>query len=137
MRWMGEMATQMLYYLAWQEDDWLDEILDFFPQVNAVVPTAKTLEQIKLQHDQGERDKLLLVLNVAGETEKSKEFLSLLQKEEKLSDKPLYLVGVEPSEEESWQQAVPQAKVIAIKVHPFEFPYEEVLRQMKADWEGA
>lgn len=130
------MGRQMLYYLAWQEDDWLDEILDFFPQVNAVVPTAKTLEQIKLDHQQGEADKLLLVVNVAGEKEKSKEFLALLQKTEKLSDKPLYVVGVEPAEEESWQHAFPQAKVIAIKVHPFEFPYEEVLQQMKADWEG-
>ncbi|WP_134685979.1 hypothetical protein [Brevibacillus migulae] len=131
------MTVQMIYYLAWQEDDWLDEILDFFPQVNAVVPTAKVLEQIKARHEQGEADKLLFVVNVADEQEKSKEFLQSLQKDEKLSKMPLYLVGVDAAEEESWKQAFPQANVIVIRVHPFEFDYEAVFRQMKSEWEGA
>ncbi|HZG17359.1 MAG TPA: hypothetical protein VE710_20455 [Candidatus Bathyarchaeia archaeon] len=131
------MTVQMIYYLAWQEDDWLDEILDFFPQVNAVVPTAKVLEQIKARHEQGETDKLLFVVNVADEKEKSRAFLQSLQQDEKLSKMPLYLVGADATDEESWKQEFPQANVIVIRVHPFEFDYEAVFRQMKAEWEGA
>jgi len=130
------MTVQMIYYLAWQEDDWLDEILDFFPQVNAVVPTAKVLEQIKARHEQGEADKLLFVVNVADEKEKSIAFLQSLQQDEKLSKMPLYLVGADASDEESWKQEFPQANVIVIRVHPFEFDYEAVFRQMKSEWEG-
>lgn len=131
------MGTQMIYYLAWDEDDWLDELLDFFPQVNAVLPTAKTLEQIRADHEQPEADKLLFVVNVAAEAKKSQEFLALLQQDDKLADKPLYLVGVDPAEEASWQQQYPHARVVAIKGHPFEFDYEKILQQMKSDWEGA
>jgi hypothetical protein len=131
------MIHPMIYYLAWQEDDWLDEILDYFPQVNAMVPSAKTLEQIRGQREQGEVDRPLFVVNVAGEEEKSREFLRLLQSEEVFADDPVYLVGMDEGAAATWRNAFPQAKVIVITGHPFEFDYESVFRQMEAELEGA
>ncbi|MFY0542581.1 hypothetical protein [Brevibacillus sp. H7] len=129
------MSTAMMYYLAWQEDDWLDEILDRFPQVNALVPTAKTFQQLKEQRSEMER--VVIVLNAAYEQDKGKEFLRLLANDEQLSADPLYIVGLKPEEADEWQTAYPHAKIIVITGFAVEFDYDSVLAQMEADLEGA
>ncbi|NGQ96835.1 hypothetical protein G3578_16845 [Brevibacillus sp. SYP-B805] len=124
-------------YLAWQEDDWLDEVLDYFPQVNATVPTAKAWAAVTEERMRAGLERALVILNVAGEKEKSMAFLQRLQAEGAFADDPLYLVGVAPEEAEEWQQRFPRASVIVITGHPFEFDYEAVFRQMEAALEGA
>ncbi len=129
------MSTAMMYYLAWQEDDWLDEILDRFRHVNALVPTPKTFQQIKEQRN--ELDRVVIVLNAAYEQEKCREFLQMLEDDERLSSDPLYIVGLKPEEEENWQKAHPHARIIVITGFAVEFDYDSVLALMEADLEGA
>jgi hypothetical protein len=129
------MSTAMMYYLAWQEDDWLDEILDRFPHVNALVPTAKTFAQLKEQRTQW--DRIVVVLNAANEQEKCREFLNLLESDERLSADPLYIVGLKPDEEQDWQNAYPRANIIVITGFAVEFDYDAVLTRMEEDLEGA
>jgi len=129
------MSTAMIYYLAWQEDDWLDELLDRFPQVNALVPTAKTFAQ--LQEQRAQWDRAVLVLNAAQEQEKCQEFLEWLERDERLSADPLYIVGLKPDEEQEWQNRFPRARIIVITGFAVEFDYESVLDRMEEDLEGA
>lgn len=131
------MSTAMLYYLAWQEDDWLDEILDRFPEVNALVPTAKTFELLADQRKSGEIERAVLVLNAAHEQERCREFLQLCSADPQLSTDPLYIVGLKPEEEEAWQEAYPSAKIIVITGFAVEFDYDAVLARMEIDLEGA
>jgi len=129
------MSTVMIYYLAWQEDDWLDELLDRFPQVNALVPTAKTFAQ--LQEQRAHLDRVVLVLNAAQEQEKCQEFLEWLERDERLSADPVYIVGLKPDEEQEWQNRFPRARIIVITGFAVEFDYESVLDRMEEDLEGA
>jgi hypothetical protein len=131
------MAATMIYYLAWQEDEWLDEILDRFPQVNALVPTTRTLELLKTHRDLGEVERAVIVVNAGDEREKCKEFLRLLQTDERLAADPLYIVGLREAEAERWRAAFPQANIIVITGFAVEFDYESVLKRMEADLEGA
>ncbi|QRG66291.1 hypothetical protein [Brevibacillus choshinensis] len=131
------MSTAMLYYLAWQEDDWLDEVLDRFPEVNALVPTAKTFEMLAGQRKSGEVKRAVMVLNAAGEQERTHEFLQLCKTDPQLSTDPLYIVGLKPDEEEAWQEAYPNAKIIVITGFAVEFDYDAVLARMEIDLEGA
>lgn len=131
------MAQAMIYYLAWQEDDWLDELLDFFPAVNAVVPTRKTLDLMREQRAEGLADKRLVVLNPSGEEEKSREFLQALTADLDWQAVPLYIVGLTEEQAPAWQEAYPQAKVIVITGFAVEFDYTGVMRQMQADLEGS
>lgn len=131
------MSTAMLYYLAWQEDDWLDEVLDRFPEVNALVPTVKTFEMLAEQRKSGEVKRAVLVLNAAGERERTHEFLQLCKSDPQLSTDPLYIVGLKPEEEEAWQEAYPNAKIIVITGFAVEFDYDAVLARMEIDLEGA
>ncbi|MGN7469804.1 hypothetical protein [Brevibacillus sp. SAFN-007a] len=131
------MSTAMLYYLAWHEDDWLDEVLDRFPEVNAMVPTAKTFELIAGQRESNEVTRAVLVLNAAEEQDRCREFLRLRQEHPLLSKDPLYLVGLKPEEEEAWQEAYPDAKIIVITGFAVEFDYDAVLARMEIDLEGA
>jgi len=131
------MAQAMIYYLAWQEDDWLDELLDFFPAVNAVVPTLKTLDLMRHQRAEGLADQRLVVLNPAGEEAKSREFLQSLTADPDWKAAPLYIVGLTEHQAPAWQEAYPQAKVIVITGFAVEFDYEGVMRQMQADLEGS
>ncbi|MFD2370760.1 hypothetical protein ACFSO0_12565 [Brevibacillus sp. GCM10020057] len=130
------MSTAMLYYLAWQEDDWLDEILDRFPEVNALVPTAKTFEQLAKARKLGEVNRAVLVLNAAHEQERTREFLQLCMADPLLSTDPLYIVGLKPEEEGAWQEAYPSAKIIVITGFAVEFDYDAVLARMETDLEG-
>ncbi|TGV05514.1 hypothetical protein EN829_054540 [Mesorhizobium sp. M00.F.Ca.ET.186.01.1.1] len=131
------MSTAMLYYLAWHEDDWLDEVLDRFPEVNAMVPTAKTFELIVGQRESKEVERAVLVLNAAQEQDRCREFLRLCQEHPELSKDPLYLVGLKPDEEEAWKEAYPYAKIIVITGFAVEFDYDAVLARMEIDLEGA
>lgn len=131
------MSTAMLYYLAWQEDDWLDEVLDRFPEVNALVPTVKTLEMLAEQRKSGEVKRAVLVLNAAGEQDRTREFLQLCMADPLMSVDPLYIVGLKPEEEEAWQEAYPNAKIIVITGFAVEFDYDAVLARMEIDLEGA
>lgn len=131
------MSTAMLYYLAWQEDDWLDEVLDRFPEVNALVPTVKTFELLAEARKSGEVSRAVLVLNAAHEQERTREFLQLCLADPILSAEPLYIVGLKPEEEEAWQEAYPNAKIIVITGFAVEFDYDAVLARMEIDLEGA
>ncbi len=128
------MTKQMVYYLAWQEDEWLDEFLDRFPNVNALVPTVKSLEQIKAQRA-GEGDRILLVINPSGEPQLTRELLRKLSEDEALSREPLYLVGVRPDEAAEWQAASPHARVVVMDKPSYEFDFDNVLDRMEAEWE--
>ncbi|KQL45629.1 hypothetical protein AN963_11245 [Brevibacillus choshinensis] len=131
------MSTAMLYYLAWQEDDWLDEVLDRFPEVNALVPSVKTFEMLAEQRKSGEVKRAVLVLNAAGEQDRTREFLQLCMADPQMSVDPLYIVGLKPEEEEAWQEAYPNAKIIVITGFAVEFDYDAVLARMEIDLEGA
>ena len=131
------MSTAMMYYLAWHEDDWLDEVLDRFPEVNALVPTVKTFEMLAEQRQSGEVTRAVLVLNAAQEQERCRAFLQLCLEHEQLSSDPLYIVGLKPEEEEAWREAYPTAKIIVITGFAVEFDYDAVLARMESDLEGA
>ncbi|WP_139491434.1 hypothetical protein [Brevibacillus dissolubilis] len=128
------MSRNMLYYLAWEEDDWLDELLDYFPVINAVVPTTKTLQLMKEHCEIGEVDKAVIVINLAHEKEKNKDFLAQLAGDEELSRYPLYFVGLKEAEKDEWQAAYPQAKIIVITGFVVEFDFEAVCKQIEAEW---
>lgn len=127
------MVSAMLYYLAWQEDDWLDEVLDRFRQVNALVPTSKSFQLMQTQHDQGEVKRAVVVVNAAHEKDKSKDFLKLMQTDQRLSSEPLYIVGVTEEEAAEWRILYPRANVIVISGYVFDFDFESVLDLMEAD----
>lgn len=131
------MSTAMMYYLAWHEDDWLDEVLDRFPEVNAIVPTAKTFEMLAEQRTSGGVTRAVLVLNAAEEQARCREFLRLCLEHPQVSSDPLYIVGLKPEEEEAWQEAYPHAKIIVITGFAVEFDYDAVLARMESDLEGA
>jgi hypothetical protein len=131
------MSTAMMYYLAWQEDDWLDEMLDRFPEVNALVPTAKTFATLSEQRRTGEVERAVLVLNAAHEQEKCHAFLRMCMEDERLSTDPLYIVGLRPEEEQVWQEAYPRANIVVITGFAVEFDYDAVLDRMEIDLEGA
>jgi hypothetical protein len=131
------MSTAMMYYLAWQEDDWLDELLDRFPQVHALVPNAKTFHLLREERDTGEVERGVIVLNAAYEQEKCREFLQLIQTDERLAADPLYIVGLKPEEKEEWKASYPQANIVVITGFAVEFDYDSVLDQMEADMGGA
>lgn len=131
------MSTAMMYYLAWHEDDWLDEILDRFPEVNALVPTVKTFEMLAQQRESGEVKRAVLVLNAAQEQERCREFLRHCMAHPQLSVDPLYIVGLKPEEKEAWQETYPNAKIIVITGFAVEFDYDAVLARMEIDLEGS
>ncbi|MFM1652229.1 hypothetical protein ACI7RC_09015 [Brevibacillus sp. B_LB10_24] len=128
------MAKQMVYYISWQEDDWLDELLDYFPAVNALVPAAKTCQAIKEQRQSGEVEQAVFVVNPAADPEETDKFLQQLTRDPELSKEPLYLVGVKEPEADSWRERYPQAKVVVISGYSFDFDYEAVLAQIEAEW---
>jgi hypothetical protein len=128
------MALDMVYYLAFEEDDWLDEILDYFREVNSVVPSTKTLQLMREQRANGVVENVLLVINVAHEKERSKDFLLHLQADDIWTNIPLYLVGVDEDEEAQWRTICPRAKVVVIRGSKYEFDYEAVLKDMKEKW---
>lgn len=120
----------MIYYMTWQEDDWLDEIIDRFPGVNAMVPNGKTLQLIRQAKAEGEVDRVVLVISVAHEPQETKQFVDLLVADPVFAESPLFLVGVSPAEQSEWQAGYPRADVVAIDCHPFEFDYDAVLARM-------
>ncbi|MGE5700940.1 MAG: hypothetical protein ACM32O_00250 [Clostridia bacterium] len=127
----------MIYYLTWQEDDWLDEIIDRFPGVNAMVPNTKTLQMILEARTSNEINRSVIVVNVAFEPEQIESFLLKLSADSVLGKEPLFLVGASPAESAAWQAKYPQADVIAIDCHPFEFDYDSVLDRMEQKLGGA
>lgn len=117
----------MIYYLTWQEDDWLDEIIDRFPGMNALVPNGKSLQVIRQAKAAGEVTRMVIVVNVGQEPEETKQFLDMLAADGDLASYPLFLVGGAPDVKSEWQESYPQADVVAIDCHPFEFDYDAVL----------
>lgn len=131
------MSNPMMYYLAWEEDDWLDELLDRFPEVNAHVPTAKTFAELSRQRRTGEVERAVLVLNASQEKEKCHAFLRMCMEDERLSQDPLYIVGLKPEEEQDWREMYPHAEIVVITGFVFTFDYDAVLDRMERDLEGA
>ncbi|QOS99061.1 hypothetical protein JNUCC42_22210 [Brevibacterium sp. JNUCC-42] len=130
------MASKMLYYLAAEEDHWLDELLDYFPIMNAMVPTKKTLQVIEEQIEAGEITQSVLVINVTGLEDRLPTLLEECQSLKHVQKQPLYLVGIKEGEEEQWRSNFPQAKVIVITGFLVEFDFESVCREMEADLGG-
>jgi hypothetical protein len=128
------MAKQMVYYISWQEDDWLDELLDYFPAVNALVPTAKSYQAIKEQRQAGEVEQAVFVVNPAADPQETDKFLQQVTNDPQLSREPLYLVGVKETEADGWRERYPTAKVVVNSGYSFDFDYEAVLAQMEAEW---
>lgn len=131
------MAKRMVYYVSWEEDDWLDEILDRFPEVNALVPTAKSLKRIREQRERGEVEKAACVVNVSGDQKEIRAFLDGLVSDERLSGDPLFLVGMKEAESDEWQRLYPQARVAAVPPYDFTFDYGSVLSAIEAEWGDA
>ncbi|MEJ8543892.1 hypothetical protein [Brevibacillus borstelensis] len=131
------MSTAMMVYLAWQEDDWLDEILDRFSEVRAMVPNAKTSRLLKDERDLQQIERFVIVLNAAFEQEECRQFLQQWETDERSARDSLYIVGLKPDEQESWQRAYPQANIIVITGFAVEFDYDSVLSQMESDLEGS
>ncbi|EMT52040.1 hypothetical protein I532_14393 [Brevibacillus borstelensis AK1] len=132
------MSTAMMVYLAWQEDDWLDEILDRFSEVRAMVPNAKTFRLLKEEKDSQQIDRyVVIVLNAAYEQEECRQFLQQWEADGRSAHDSLYIVGLKPDEQESWQRAYPQANIIVITGFAVEFDYDSVLSQMESDLEGS
>ncbi|MFB0831161.1 hypothetical protein [Brevibacillus laterosporus] len=130
------MASKMLYYLAAEEDHWLDELLDYFPIMNATVPTKKSLQMIEEQLKAGEITQSVLVINVSGLEDRLSTLLEECQELEHVQKQPLYLVGIKEGEEEQWRNNYPQAKIVAITGFLVEFDFEAVCREMEADLGG-
>ncbi|ERM17196.1 hypothetical protein [Brevibacillus laterosporus] len=130
------MASKMLYYLAAEEDHWLDELLDYFPIMNATVPTKKSLQMIEEQLKAGEITQSVLVINVSGLEDRLPTLLEEYQELEHVQKQPLYLVGIKEGEEEQWRNNYPQAKIVAITGFLVEFDFEAVCREMEADLGG-
>ncbi|MBO8165225.1 MAG: hypothetical protein H0Z34_16195 [Brevibacillus sp.] len=131
------MKRIMVHYFAWQEDEWLDELLDYFTDVHALIPSPQTLAIVKEQRREEGIDKGIIVVNPAGGEEQSKAFLDLLTADEALKRDPLYIVGISEQERAAWQEAYPRAKVVAITGFAVEFDYSAVLARMESDWEAA
>ncbi|AIG28242.1 hypothetical protein EGH10_02405 [Brevibacillus laterosporus] len=130
------MASKMLYYLAAEEDHWLDELLDYFPIMNATVPTKKSLQMIEEQLKAGEITQSVLVINVSGLEDRLSTLLEECQELEHVQKQPLYLVGIKEGEEEQWRNNYPQAKIVAITGFLVEFDFEAVCREIEADLGG-
>ncbi|MBA4533707.1 hypothetical protein [Brevibacillus halotolerans] len=130
------MASKMLYYLAAEEDHWLDELLDYFPIMNATVPTKKSLQMIEEQLKEGEITQSVLVINVSGLEDRLPTLLEECQELEHVQKQPLYLVGIKEGEEEQWRNNYPEAKIVAITGFLVEFDFEAVCREMEADLGG-
>ncbi|PPA92866.1 hypothetical protein [Brevibacillus laterosporus] len=130
------MASKMLYYLAAEEDHWLDELLDYFPVMNATVPTKKTLQMIEEQMKAGEITQSVLVINVTGLEERLPTLLEEYRNLDYVQKQPLYLVGIKEGDEEQWRNNYPQAKIIVITGFLVEFDFEAVCREMEADLGG-
>lgn len=131
------MSTAMLVYLAGEEDDWLDEILDRFQEVRAMVPGAKTFRLLQEERQALGLERMVLVVNAAYEQEECRQFLRLVQEDEQFASDPLYLVGLKEGEQDSWKQAYPQAKMVVMTGFAVEFDYDAVLSQMASDLEGS
>ncbi len=126
----------MSYYFTWQEDDWLDELIDYFTSINAIVPTAKSLQSIAAERQDDRSDRALVIVNVAHEPDKTEVFLRELAAHERFATGPLYLVGATEENRHKWQAVCPDARVIVITGHPFEFDYGAVFAEMEARLEG-
>lgn len=126
------MERLIVFYFTWQEDQWLDELLDHFPAVIAMLPTAQSLRLAKEQLREEEAKKALLIVHPAGETEQTRDFLDRLACDETFAEHPLYIVGVAEAEQAAWQAACPAAEVVAVGEADVAFDYTEVLARMAA-----
>ncbi|WP_232699558.1 hypothetical protein [Brevibacillus daliensis] len=130
------MMNNMIFYLAWEEEHWLDELLDYFPQLIAMVPTVSTLERIETELQEGQIDRTVLVINVENQPDTIEIILQAIASSTQLQSIPIYLVGVTEENQEKWQSICPQAKMIVIKGFLVEFNFEQVCRQIESDLGG-
>ena len=127
------MERPIVFYFAWQEDQWLDELLDYFADVIALLPAPQSLAVAKTERLAEAGKTALLIVNPQGEPEKSRRFLDLLTVDETLAGDALYIVGVPEAEAAAWQAAYPAAEVVAMREPAFAFDFAQVLARMAGE----
>lgn len=126
------MDRKILYYFAWQEDVWLDEFLDRFQEVIALVPTGKSLQEI----EDATTSSKVVVVNVEVQPEETEQFLTALIKSSLYDEIPIFFVGLESEQKkEEWLSRYPKAKGIVVEEHTYDYNYEPILSQIEAEWE--
>lgn len=126
------MDQKILYYFAWQEDIWLDEFLDRFQEVIALVPTAKSLQEIQDAPSQNK----VIVVNVEEQPDETELFLQTLFNSSLLDDVPVFFVGLDSEQKKAeWVSRYPRAKGIVVEEHTYDYNYEPILSQIEAEWE--
>lgn len=130
------MARNILYYFSWQEDVWLDEFLDRFREVNALVPNSKSLQLIQEEREQNPSVGMVIVVNVEEANAETEQFLQSLEKSPLYGEVPLFFVGLKNEQEEAgWLARYPQAKGIVVAEHTYDYDYEPILSRIEAEWE--
>lgn len=126
------MERNILYYFAWQEDIWLDEFLDRFQEVIALVPTGKSLQEIQ----DTSSAKRVIVVNVEQQPEETELFLQALMKSDLYEEVPIFFVGLDSEQKKvDWVSRYPRAKGIVVEEHTYDYNYEPILSQIEAEWE--
>lgn len=129
-------AKNRLVYYAWEEDIWLDEFLDRFRDVNAMIPNPKSLQMLQEEISENPGSKLVIVVNVGEGKPETEDFLQALEQVPFYSQVPLYFVGLSSEEEKhEWLRRYPHAKGIVVTEHTWDYDYEPILRQIEAEWE--
>ncbi|MGD8192388.1 hypothetical protein ACQCN2_20645 [Brevibacillus ginsengisoli] len=129
------MKRNILAYYAWEEDLWLDEFLDRFREVNAMVPTPKSLQSLQDEIKDDHEQSLIIVVNVGEGKQETEQFLKALVQTPLYSAIPLFFVGLNSEEEkQEWIKRYPNAKGIVVVEHTWDYDYEPIMRQIEAEW---
>ena len=129
------MERNILVYYAWEEDLWLDEFLDRFREVNAMVPNPKSLQVLQDDRKDNPEQGLVIVVNVGEGRVETEQFLQALAQTTLYSEVPLFFVGLNSEEEkQEWIQRYPNAKGIVVTEHTWDYDYEPILKRIEAEW---
>lgn len=129
------MERNSLVYYAWEEDVWLDEFLDRFRDVNAMIPNPKSLQVILEERRENPAYSVVIVVNVGEGRPETEQFLQALVQTPLYEQVPLYFVGLNSEEEkQEWLQRYAKAKGIVVVEHTWDYDYEPILKQMEAEW---
>lgn len=126
------MDRKLLYYFAWQEDIWLDEFLDRFQEVIALVPTAKSLQEI----NDAPTSRKVIVVNVEEQPDETEQFITIIFQSSQYAGIPVFFVGLNSEQKKAeWLSRYPKAKGIVVEEHTYDYNYELILNQIEAEWE--
>lgn len=130
-----ERNRNILVYFAWEEDIWLDEFLDRFREVNAMIPNLKSLQMLQEEQSVDAPSNLVIVVNVGEGKEETEGFLQALTQSSLYTDVPLFFVGISSDEEQAeWSKRYPRAKGIVVQEHTWDHDYEPILSLIEAEW---